>query len=195
MHRTAGRISGDRVMAGRTKYSLWLVPDRATGPPLTVIINRLARQHGGPRFEPHVTLLGGLREARADLLAGLYGLAGSMRPLVLYGSVVATSGHYYYAVYLKLKASGAFDTGRARARRIFRAGGTTGRGPHVSLLYGDLEAGTRRALRHELRGLGRTVRLRAIRLVRTTGPPSTWRTVRELALGRGEQSLRVNLRG
>jgi hypothetical protein len=174
-------------MAGRTKYSLWLVPDRITAAPLATIINRLARQHGGPRFEPHVTLLGGLREARADLLIGLYDLAGSMRPLALHGTVVATSGHYYLAVYLKLKASGAFETARARARRIFRAGGTTARPPHVSLLYGDLAAGDRRALRHELRGLACSVRLRAIRLVRTTGPPSTWRTVRELTLERSRR--------
>ncbi len=104
--------------------------------------------------------------------------------MALHGTVVATSGHYYLAVYLKLKASGAFETARARARRIFRDGGTTARPPHVSLLYGDLAAGDRRALRHELRGLAGSVRLRAIRLVRTTGPPSTWRTVRELTLER-----------
>ena len=43
-----------------TRFHLWLMPTGGTCERLAAIIRHLSQKHGGPLFEPHVTLLGGM---------------------------------------------------------------------------------------------------------------------------------------
>ena len=48
-------------------FSLWLTPEGSTRDELASLIVDLAVEHGGPRFPPHITLLGSLIGEEAEV--------------------------------------------------------------------------------------------------------------------------------
>src|SRR5205814_8683705 len=63
--------------------SLWLAPGARARLRLRRLIAELAREHGSPVFEPHVTLLPGLRLPADELRAGARELAERFTALPL----------------------------------------------------------------------------------------------------------------
>lgn len=48
-------------------YSIWLIPDGEVYKTVSSIIQNIAKEYGGPLFEPHITLLGGFGERKRTL--------------------------------------------------------------------------------------------------------------------------------
>src|SRR5262245_25437914 len=83
------------------RCSLWLVPAGAPARRLAALIDRLARRCGSPRFEPHVTLLGGLRRGPASGTAALERLAAAIAkrgPFAVRLAGAASGGPFFRAV-------------------------------------------------------------------------------------------------
>lgn len=150
--------------------SLWLLPDEA--PLLAPVLAQLADAHGGPRFAPHLTLLGSVPGDR--LLERASVLAAQLSPVALPTGAVLTSARWFRCLTLAVPASAALREARAAAEAGF---GVPARpwSPHISLLYGDLSAEARTRIAADLPPLPTAVRLSTLALVATVGPAERWR--------------------
>lgn len=150
--------------------SLWLLPDEA--PQIAEVLSQLAATHGGPRFAPHLTLLGSVPgEALADRAATL---ASQLSPMRMPTGPVVGSARWFRCLTLAVPASAALREARAAAEAGF---GVPARpwSPHISLLYGDLSAEARARIAADLPPLPTAVRLSTLALVATVGPAERWR--------------------
>ena len=64
-------------------YSLWFMPNNAQRFILEDMINRLAEEHGGPRFQPHVTLLSSIIGDEEVLLKSTKSLSKSLKSFII----------------------------------------------------------------------------------------------------------------
>ncbi len=110
------------TVEGWEGFALWLVPPAPLAARLAAVIDELAARYGTPRFPPHVTLRSRLRE-----IPPLEELAASLRSLTLRPLRVTAGSSLYQCVFVEL------------AREDPRLP----RDPHLSLIYGDLDAATR----------------------------------------------------
>ena len=177
-------------------FSLWLLPQGETRRRLRRVIARLARRCGTMPFEPHVTLLGGISLPRSLVIERMAALARSLRPFAVRLRGVGHEAAFFRCLYLRAAASG-LRRARALAEQAFAEGTIPyGEGhqaaaravnrfrPHLSLVYGRLPSPNRRTLAKEcLEEINRTVTVRQIALVRTSGHPRTWRVVASRRLG------------
>jgi 2'-5' RNA ligase len=164
--------------------SLWLVPEPKARRRLGATIARLARRLGTPRFAPHVTLIGGLRRPPHQLSAVAARIARATVPFELCAASFGERREFYRCVFVAFERSRALAEMRARARRTL--------GPsrrrffaHLSVVYGDLDARTRRGLVAKLARASRApIRFARLQLMRTEGEPRDWRLVASFALSR-----------
>lgn len=148
-----------------TSCMTWLVP--APGPErdrLAGVIARLAGDHGGPVFAPHVTL-GRTVEAEPDTVAGvLAGVTAGAAPFAVRLTAVGYEPVFFRSLYLRAEPSVALTALRGTAERAF--GLEPAPEPHLSLLYADLDEERKPAIAAGLgaRGLAlpMTIRVDAI---------------------------------
>ena len=165
------------------KHSLWLMPDEAESDRIRPTIERLAREHGGPRIDPHLTLLGGIRGRPESLLAGTIRLAAGTAPFDLTLRGVGFRDDLYRSLFLRAEPSAAFAAMRARAQQIFQRHPDEEAVPHVSLAYVRLALNVKERIRVTLgSSLDLVTGIRIVRLMATEGPPASWRMVIEAPL-------------
>ena len=165
-------------------FSLWLVPEPAAQRRLAAEIARFSRRLRTPRFPPHVTLIGGLSRPPREVTEPAARLARGVAPFRLRLARVGQASRFYRSVFLAFEKSSALARLRARARRAL--------GPsrrrffaHLSLVYGDLDARTRKRLVVESRrGAPASIRFAQLQVMRTEGEPREWRLVASFALSR-----------
>jgi 2'-5' RNA ligase len=119
-------------------FMTWLVP--ASGPErdrLAATIDKLAVEHGGPRFQPHVTVVATFDSAKDVAAQTLSSLVAGVPPVEL---TLVTIGHeqtYFRSLYLSAAPS-------AQLQELQRAGerawglAPLPHVPHLSLLYSDM---------------------------------------------------------
>ena len=152
--------------------SLWLLPDEADR--LAPVLASLAAAHGGPRFAPHLTLLGSI--PGDDLRRGAAALASRLPPLTLPTGAVVGADRWFRCVTLQVPCTAALQAARSAAEAAFGVPPRPWR-PHISLLYGALTAPARASLIAALPDLPPTVRFSRLSLVRTVGPAESWTTL------------------
>ena len=135
-------------MPENDSYALWIVPEGAAYNLTDGYITRLSQTYNLPKFEPHVTLLGGIRapdtSALRTLTRGLppFRIRLAHQPQYL--------DEYFRCLFLKAHETPALMETFAQASRLF---GYQSKPyfPHLSLAYGNLPLETK----HEMiRGLG-----------------------------------------
>lgn len=174
-----------RQERGRAKgVSLWLVPEGAVQERLGLLIAELARRHGTPRFEPHVTLLGGLVLPEAEVLASAQGLARRLGRPCIQLTVPDLSEEYFRCLFVRVEETKSLLAAHALAAQAFGRGARPPFVPHLSLLYGHLTPAAKREALSELAGrFGIGFEARHLQVVRTEGPPADWRVLAALTLG------------
>jgi hypothetical protein len=156
--------------------SLWLVPPEPDRARLRAAIERLARL-GTPPFAPHLTLLSRLRLPAADARARALALADTLRPLPLRLWEVSHSAAFFRCVVLEAEPSSAVLGARRAAEQAMGVSAAEPYRPHLSLVYGDLEAEQRAGLAAEARTLlpvPLETSATSLELWDTTGPPRQW---------------------
>jgi 2'-5' RNA ligase len=129
----------------------WLVPAAGAGRDrVAAVIGRLAAEHGGPPFPPHVTVLAGFRSAEDEAARALGSLAAGMPPLPVSFGAFGYEEEYFRSLYLRAEPSPRLEDLHEAARRAWPAPPARYR-PHLSLLYSRLGAEAKRAL---IGGLG-----------------------------------------
>jgi len=158
-----------------TRYSLWLVPEGAVDGDLQAVVDRLAREHGGPTFPPHVTLFGGIVGPEDDVVARSRELAARVAPFTVHLDDVDAGETYFQSLFAIASPTPDLLATREAAQLVFPDVTAEPYRPHLSLLYGDLPAEAKRAILVGLRGtLPPSFEARTLVLVRTGGFVADW---------------------
>lgn len=165
-------------MSAVNRFSLWLVPDGAVNDTLQAVVDRLAREHGGPTFPPHVTWLGGIVAEEADVVARSRRLAAQTAPFTIHLDDLGVGETYFQSLFATARPSPELLAARRAAERAFPEASAGAYDPHLSLLYGHPTPETKAAIIGALRGtLPPSFEARAMMLYRTGSGMADWRHV------------------
>lgn len=163
-------------------HSLWLMPAPSDEALLTGIVGELSGRFGTPLFAPHLTLQGDTETTPDTLERAIAAAAEAVEAFSEPVSVVEGSDAYFRSFYARFAVSPAL----AKLKQGLDLEGFASFMPHVSLLYGPVEAAAKAAAIAEInaRLAGRPIRFDRIGIV-TSGqdvPIADWRVVRSVAL-------------
>lgn len=163
-------------------HSLWLMPAPADEALLAGIIRDLSDRFATPLFAPHLTLQGDTETTPAMLERAIAAAAETVEAFAEPVSVVEGSDAYFRSFYARF----AVSPGLAKLKQALDSKGFASFMPHVSLLYGEVEAAAKAAAISEIntRLAGRAIRFDRIGIV-TSGqdvPIADWRVVASAAL-------------
>lgn len=168
-----------------TGHSLWLIPEAVAREALSGTIAELARRLGTPSFEPHVTLIGRLGPSVPEIVAAAEKLAAATPPLELQLARLGHSARYLRCFFYEIGDCPVLTALHSRARSVFRPEEHPPFFPHLSLVYADLDAPTRRRLVEEMSGASREAfDVEELQVVRTEGEVPEWRPLAAFRLTR-----------
>lgn len=166
-------------MAEESAYSLWVRPHGSLAHKLQDRINELSKAYITPRFEPHLTLLGGLRSNQSELISLSNVLAHSLTPFSIELTEVGTGSDYFHCVFIKAKKTKALMHAHESAAKIFEVNPDADvYKPHVSLIYGNLSLHEKERLINKMgRSYYTDFEVRNLLLVKTSGSPNQWEKI------------------
>ncbi|WP_293799493.1 2'-5' RNA ligase family protein [uncultured Bosea sp.] len=163
-------------------HSLWLMPAPADEAMLAGIVGDLSSRFSTPLFAPHLTLQGDTETTPELLEQAITAAAEAVAAFAAPVSVVEGSEAYFRSFYARFAVSPAL----AKLKQALDPEGFASFMPHVSLLYGEVEAEAKAAAIAEInaRLAGRAIRFDRVGIV-TSGqdvPIADWRVVASVAL-------------
>ena len=116
-------------------YSLWLIPAGKEYVELYKIINRFSQKHSVPKFEPHVTLIGGIKAEREVVIINTKKTASHIGALSLTLTNIGIGSKKHRAVFINCYQDEKIRNAYKKAKEIFKHQEVNFQ-PHVSLIYG-----------------------------------------------------------
>lgn len=169
-------------MSKNDSYSLWIIPGGDAYTLTDGYIEKLSRTYDLPRFEPHVTILGGIRSPEQSEFRAL---VGSLAPFtVRLACRVEFLDEYFRCLFLPAHQSAELMETFSKASQLFGHEGQSYY-PHLSLAYADLSVQTKHEMIRELGELPEIeFEARAISLVHASKgmPVENWKVIREFPL-------------
>lgn len=163
-------------------YALWLVPDEPAFSRLASEISRLSREHSTRRFEPHITLLGGIALLEENVLAKSASLARILKPFQIELGEIGFLDEYFRCLFVSVVAGPSITRAHRTACRIF-ARHKPSYMPHVSLVYGNLPMEIKHRIATGLSSLqGKAFQVRRLTLYGTSGPVRQWKWIKKFDL-------------
>jgi hypothetical protein len=151
---------------------------------VSALIGELSCRFGTPTFPPHVTLLAGLDQGADAVVARARQLARALHDLSVRFAGLEESGHYLRALSARIEPELPILDARRRAEAVLEVRPSEPFLPHLSLLYGDVPAPTRRLLANEVAmSAPPSIVLRALEVVSTEGTVGEWRRLERWPLG------------
>lgn len=163
------------------EYSVWLVPDRDTSEYQQLeqtIEEYTQRYEDAPRFEPHITVVGGIESDRSLLAENVQDLAEGQDSFDVEFTKIQCSTTRHQCVFLLVEPSMKLLSLHQEASDLFEiCDGMYV--PHLSLIYSNIGIEERLEMVDsiELSSLPRTVHIDAIALVKTTGDALEWESI------------------
>jgi len=176
----------ERVMDSREEevFSLWLIPKGEIADELSSLIVRLSREHSTPSFEPHVTLIGEINLPRPAAISRTRELAASIRSFDVRLNRVAHHDRYFQCVFLLADKTAEIMKAHSTACAVFQQKDTKEYMPHLSLLYGRLDAKTRQRVILDTGDMMNIIfRANEIFLYCTEGEPAAWHCLSRFQCG------------
>lgn len=165
-----------------SSYYLWLMPEQKTFDRLHKIIQELSRRHGTPLFEPHVTLVSGLRGSDEELMSAIEQFAGGVSPLATALDGMDYTHGFFTALFIRTEITPEFVELNTRARALLKPFGQGSYEPHLSLLYGEITVEEKERIIEELNHLPKSITLDRLQLVEGNQDVTRWRVVKEWPL-------------
>jgi 2'-5' RNA ligase len=163
--------------------SLWLMPEGPIHATLAGRIEGLAVRLGTARFSPHVTLLPGVVGPEANVLDAARALAAELGPFTLESSGVDGTETHFRCLFYRVRAAEALRAAQGRAARRFGREPDPSFDPHLSLVYGTLDARVKAELSRELvQQMPPPFEARRLHVWRTEGAVGEWRALGSFAL-------------
>lgn len=164
--------------------SLWLVPSDGVRDRLSALIRSLATRFGTDAFDPHVTLLAGLRGREGEVVRRAGEMCRALEPVRLRASRVEGRDEFFRCLALRVEETLALLTLHAQARISFARVDPQAYEPHLSVLYGRLGPQARAEVVAELRReTPIAFEASILEVWRTRGPTSTWCRLAAFRLG------------
>ena len=168
-------------------YSLWLMPEGRIAERLQTLITNLSNQYKTPDFPPHVTLIGALNLPEAKAVAKTAQVAERIDPFEIQLGELAHLDQYFRCVFVKAKKTEALMNANSTAREVFRQRTDEEYLPHLSLIYGALNAHARQRVIQDMGDeLSITFSVTEIHLYYTGGSPTLWRCIAKKPCGSHE---------
>lgn len=170
-------------MKSKTKETViayWLVPAKPERELFSDVIRILAKEMKAPRFEPHVTIFVAPEDGQSPkkILAKI-----KASPIHLSVRGVGTSPEFPKTLFVRLGSNSSLERLAGALRRATKSSAKVPRDPHVSLVYKNLPASTRRKLTSLVKLPFSQVVFDSIKAVRCTSPlrdradVESWRVV------------------
>ncbi|MGW8248949.1 MAG: 2'-5' RNA ligase family protein [Acidiferrobacterales bacterium] len=170
-------------MANLTRYALWLAPDEAASTQLQSVIDQLAASYSGPRFTPHMTLLGWVRGEEEELVEKTASLAARLAPIEAKATGFAGAPYYFRCFFAPLESSSSLRQAVGDAAHHFGASAGTDHMPHVSLLYGQIDREEKKKVPQQIgERVPRHFTFDRLQLIRMSVSVSGWEVVTEVPL-------------
>ena len=165
-------------------FHLWLVPTGSVYDRLASVLADLSARYRGPRFDPHLTLLGRLEGEQESLVALAKQLAHALQPFEVRLKEPSYEAQYFRCLFLPAEPSPSLLDVHRRAKQIFAPQSTRAFDPHVSLLYGLYPERVKQEIITALPpDLPKTLLVSRLQLIRADSPsPLYWQVVETLDL-------------
>lgn len=173
-------------MTRQTVIAYWLIPSEPAYSFFQRIINDLARRYDAPVFEPHVTIHVGAD--RADSAKNALGDAGECKPMVLRPLGIDQSDEFIKTLFARFAMRVELRKIGDIIRQAANDSSQHELKPHLSLLYKNLAAATRRELAASINVPLSEVTFDSIKAVRCVSPTKSgadvaaWRIVAAASL-------------
>lgn len=165
-------------MAEEPVYSLWIRPYGNLAHKLQERINELSKAYNSPKFEPHLTLLGGLKSNEPELISLTEVLAHSLSPFSIKLTELGTGPDYFHCVFIKAKKSKELMHAHENAAKVFEVNPAKSYKPHVSLLYGNFDVHEKARIKNKMgQSYDTEFKARNILLIKTSGTPDQWKKI------------------
>jgi len=170
-------------MTNLTRYALWLIPDETAGTQLQSVIDQLAEHYSGPRFAPHMTLLGWVRGEEEALIEKTASLAARLAPIEVKATGFAGAPYYFRCFFAPLESSSSLRQAVGDAAHHFGSSAGMDHAPHVSLLYGQIDREEKKTIPQQIgEKVPRQFTLDRLQLIRISVSVSGWEIVTEAQL-------------
>lgn len=172
--------------------ALWLRPTGPVLERLQELIRRLTARFGGAWPKPHVSLLSGIELMSEGAEAKLAALAARLKPVPIRLGTLEGRHEHWRCFYAAVDPTPELVAAHEAAREVFEIRSNDPFEPHLSLLYGRIDAPTKERLAKEFGGrLNLSFTATSVHLVNATAavPVASWHTLYERPLrrpGRGE---------
>jgi 2'-5' RNA ligase len=159
-------------------YHLWVKPTGAVRDTLFQTIRELAHELGGPVFEPHVTLLGGLIGTEQEHTQRTRMVTQQLRPFQIVLSGPSYRTEYFQCLFMHVEETPSLMSANALSGRIFQKPDETYM-PHLSLVYGSYPESRKRAIIRTLPpDVHTSFEVTALSLIRADGDdPREWHEI------------------
>lgn len=118
-------------------YTLWLMPKGEVYNRFESLIKKLAKEYGGPIFEPHVTLLGDIEQSEEEVIRKTEQLVLGQKPFPITLKQIDYQDYHFRALFVRAEITESLLSLHNRAKEIFGMQDIPSYMPHLSLLYGN----------------------------------------------------------
>ncbi len=160
-------------------YSLWIIPPAPVYEKISVLIERFSKRFNTSRFEPHLTLLGGLDGKEEELNNKTKDFSKLCQPLTITLQRCDFLHQYFRCLFINVNQTPALVRSYAEACRIFEKMPDLLFSPHISLMYGEISRAQKYSLIYDEIGESVDLSFKAagVNLMKTEGEVKYWKRV------------------
>ncbi|CAG7887017.1 unnamed protein product [Brassica rapa] len=129
----------EEVKKKKDVYSVWALPDDETEPRFRKLMEALRSEFSGPRFDPHVTVVGATSLTAEEAKKMFESACDGLKAYNATVDRVSTGTFFYQCVFLLLKSTPEVMKAGEHCKNHFKCSTTTPYMPHLSLLYAELD--------------------------------------------------------
>lgn len=144
-------------------------------------IHNISENYGGPKFEPHVTLLSGFLGKEEDLLDKLKILSVKIKPFDIILSSINYLDEFFRSFFLEVKITNELLSARSLATKEFSIIKKVFF-PHMSLAYGNYSLSTKLLMKSEIDKIPNNFLCNEIFLVRNNEIDLQWEIINSYKL-------------
>lgn len=174
-------------------YSIWLMPKGDVLNKFSELIIKVSDEYNSPKYQPHVTLLGGLVGfTKEEVMSKASELAKSIEPFTITLTEVTYPASYpndheayYRSLCILAERTQPLMKANELARKMFSREGDLSFNPHLSIMYGPFPAETKEEIISKVgREFNVSFEATSIYLWSGKGLPHEWKLIKKIPLGR-----------
>ncbi|CAD5182277.1 unnamed protein product [Musa acuminata subsp. malaccensis] len=150
-------MAGGPTAVAKGVYSVWALPPEDVRDRLKSLMGALRSEFGGPKFEPHITVVGAISLGPDDALRRFRSACTALSPYPARVSAVSRGAFFYQCVFLLIDPSPEVVETSALSCGHFGYENATPYMPHLSLLYGDLTEEEKERARQRVEALDKEI--------------------------------------